>query len=133
MVYDIFFQTNFFPLNLYFSTLPSTYLVSHLFNPAPDNMQSHQPTSLPVLPAPLSILGVCGVGCIPIASEITPISSPLSVLSACPQMMLFSNPLSLSFTVLTVLLLTLPPVYEIYPISSALTLTLTVVVSGLIS
>ena len=119
-----------FFINLSFSTLPRLPLVSHLFTPVTNNPCSFQPTSAPFLPAPLSVLGVCGVGCIPIASVITPISSPLSVLSDCPPNMSFSDPVSIYSTTRNVILLTLPPIYIIYPLSADINLP--VVVSGLL-
>ena len=85
-------------------------------------MCSHQLTSVPILPVPLSVLGLYRVGCISIASEITPISSPLFVLSAYPPILPVSDPLSLPSNALTVLLLSLSPISEVSPLPDALPL-----------
>ena len=74
---------------------------------------------------------VCRVGCIPIASVITPISSPMYVISACPPNLSFSDPFSLSSAALTVLLPTLPHVSEISPLYASLTFS--VVSTGLLA
>ena len=93
-------------------------------SPAPNNPCSHGPTtvSVYVFPALLSILGVCEVGCITIASTITPIPSPLSVVSACPTIIPVSEPVSIYSAVPTVLLMSLPSVSEVYSLSTALPL-----------
>ena len=100
-------------------------------SPVLKNTCSHQPTSVPVLTAPLSVLGVCVVGFIPIASLITPIYSHMSVLSACPPIISFYNPVSLSSAAPTVMLLTLSPVSEMSPLFA--TIAFPVVISDLVS
>ena len=111
-------------INPYFLySAPSHHLVSSLYH-APKNPCSHQHTSVPVyvFPAPLYVLGVCGVGYIPIASAITPISSLLSVISACHLILTVSEPVSLPSTALTMLLLSLTSVSEVSTLSAALPL-----------
>ena len=88
----------------------------------PNNSCPHRPTYVPVMLTPLSVLRVCGVGCIPIASTITPISSLLSILSACNPNLLLYKQLYLSSAAPTVLLMTLPPVSENSPLSADLLL-----------
>ena len=60
----------------------------------------------------LSALGVCAVGCIPIASTTTPLSSLLSIVFACPPVLLVSiSPVYISApaSAATILLLSLSP------------------------
>ena len=113
-----------------FYSAPSPHRVPST-STVPDNPCLHQPTSVPILPAPLSVLEVIWVGSIPIASVITPISSLLSDLSACPPIFSFSVPVSLTSAVPNVVMLSLPPVSEISPLSASLHLP--GLISGLVS
>ena len=115
---------------IFFYSSPPTPCVPYI-SQVPNNPWSHQPTYVSVLTAPLSVLGMCGVGCITIASAITPIYSPLSVLYTCPPILSFSYPVSLSSTAPIVLLLNLSPFSEISPLLA--TLPLLIVISCLIS
>ena len=95
--------------------LPSCYyperqhIMSHFFPPS-NNQRSHQPTSIPVgvFPTLLYVLGVCKVGVIPIASSINPIPSPLYIVSSCPPILPVSYPVSIPSAAPNVLLPSLP-------------------------
>ena len=83
--------------------------------PPPNNILSRRPTSVPVcvFPSPMSVLGVWEVGCIPIASAITPIIYPLSFFFACPPIMPISALVSIPSATLIVMMLSLTSVYVV--------------------
>ena len=70
----------------------------------------------------MSILGVCEVERIPIASTITPIQSPLYVVYACPLIMPVSAPVYILSSAPALMLLYLPSVSVIDSIATAISL-----------
>ena len=69
---------------------------------------------------PMSVLGVCGVGRIPVASAITPIPSLLSVVSVCPPIMPVSDPVYIPCAAPTVLMMSLPSLSVVSSLSAAI-------------
>ena len=118
----IYYNSNFyfFPSALFFSDPSLLHVQCSLsYLPPIDNYPSIWSTSVAVgmLTAlfPLSVLGVCKVGCVPITSTTTSVSSLLSIVSSYPPIMEVpvSSVSSLSFSayVESILLICLPPIW----------------------